>query len=51
MSAKLVSRLRNSIGLVISSGAKVHRSCKEGIAKLSVVIHSAGRHLRNETKQ
>jgi hypothetical protein len=31
--------------------AKVHISYKEGIAKLPVVFRSAGRHLRNGTKQ
>jgi hypothetical protein len=34
-----------------SADNKVHRSYKEGIAKLPVVFRSAGRHLRNGTKQ
>jgi hypothetical protein len=34
-----------------SSETKVHRSYKEGIAKLPVVFRSAGHHLRNGTKQ
>jgi hypothetical protein len=37
--------------LSIISFPKVHRSYKEGIAKLRVVFRSAGPHLRNGTKQ
>jgi hypothetical protein len=40
-----------SMDLQIPGKGKVHRSYKEGIAKLCVVFRLAGQHLRNGTKQ